>query len=196
MSWIWPANGATPSAPSDSTAWCALPPPCAAAFSTPRKPSVMQPAAPTCRPPGSCRGLANCMRQRSMPTVWCASEALEMSKSLLIISRQPPWSGPTAREALDIALAGGAFDLPIGMLFLDDGVFQLSTAQQPATLQQKDLGANLQALPMFGVEALYTSTRSLQERGLERQKLNLAVELLDDAGLTALVARYDQVITL
>jgi tRNA 2-thiouridine synthesizing protein C len=119
-----------------------------------------------------------------------------MSKSLLIISRQPPWSGPTAREALDIALAGGAFDLPIGMLFLDDGVFQLSTAQQPATLQQKDLGANLQALPMFGVEALYASSRSLQERGLQQQKLNLAVELLDDTGLTALVARYDQVITL
>lgn len=119
-----------------------------------------------------------------------------MSKSLLIISRQPPWSSPTAREALDIALAGGAFDLPIAMLFLDDGVFQLSTAQQPATLQQKDLGANLQALPMFGVEALYASSRSLQERGLEQQKLNLAVELLDDTGLTALVARYDQVITL
>ena len=119
-----------------------------------------------------------------------------MSKSLLIISRQPPWSGPAAREALDIALAGGAFDLPIGMLFLDDGVFQLSTAQQPATLQQKDLAANLQALPMFGVEALYASTRSLQERGLGQPKLNLAVELLDDAGLTALVARYDQVITL
>jgi tRNA 2-thiouridine synthesizing protein C len=119
-----------------------------------------------------------------------------MSKSLLIISRQPPWSGPAAREALDIALAGGAFDLPIGMLFLDDGVFQLNTAQQPGTLQQKDLGANLQALPMFGVEALYASARSLQERGLEQQKLHLPVELLDDADLTALVARYDQVITL
>ena len=46
-----------------------------------------------------------------------------MSKSLLVISRQAPWSGPSAREALDIVLAGGAFDLPIGLLFLDDGVF-------------------------------------------------------------------------
>ena len=46
-----------------------------------------------------------------------------MSKSMLIISRQAPWAGPAAREALDIALAGGAFDLPLAMLFLDDGVF-------------------------------------------------------------------------
>lgn len=119
-----------------------------------------------------------------------------MTQSLLIISRQAPWSGPGAREALDIALAGGAFDLPIGMLFLDDGVFQLSPAQQPANLQQKDLSANLQALPMFGVEALYASQRSLQERGLHEQALSLAAEVLDDVALTALIDRYDQVITL
>ncbi len=119
-----------------------------------------------------------------------------MSQSLLIISRQTPWSGPSAREALDIALAGGAFDLPIGLLFLDDGVLQLVPAQQPAALQQKDLSANLQALPMFGVEALYASARSLEERGLRGQPLSLAVEALDDAELTALIDRYDQVITL
>ncbi|MGE6792846.1 tRNA 2-thiouridine synthesizing protein C [Pseudomonas guineae] len=119
-----------------------------------------------------------------------------MSKSLLIISRQAPWSGPSAREALDIALAGGAFDLPVGMLFLDDGVFQLSGAQQPASLQQKDLSANLQALPMFGVEALYVSQRSLEERGLHQSSSSLAVELLNDTALTALIDRYDQVITL
>lgn len=119
-----------------------------------------------------------------------------MSKSLLIISRQAPWSGPGAREALDIALAGGAFDLPIGLLFLDDGVFQLSTGQQPGQLQQKDLGANQQALPMFGVEALYASQRSLSERGLSDTELNLAVQQLNDSALTALLDRYDQVITL
>jgi len=119
-----------------------------------------------------------------------------MSKSLLIISRQAPWSGPSAREALDIALAGGAFDLPIGLLFLDDGVFQLSSAQQPGNLQQKDLGANLQALPMFGVEALYVAQRSLAERGLQDQTSSLAVERLDDSSISALIDRYDQVITL
>ncbi|MDH4560630.1 sulfurtransferase complex subunit TusC [Pseudomonas sp. BN411] len=117
-------------------------------------------------------------------------------KSMLIISRQGPWSGPGAREALDIALAGGAFDLPLGLLFLDDGVFQLVANQQPTTLEQKDLTANLQALPLFGVESLYVSKRSLQERGLEGATLKLAVEVLDDSALTALIDRYDQVLTL
>lgn len=119
-----------------------------------------------------------------------------MAKSLLIISRQAPWAGPSAREALDIALAGGAFDLPLGLLFLDDGVFQLAAGQQPAQLQQKDLGANLQALPLFGVENLYAAARSLAERGLDATHLVLPAQVLDDSALGGLLNQYDQVITL
>lgn len=119
-----------------------------------------------------------------------------MAKSLLIISRQAPWAGPAAREALDIALAGGAFDLPISMLFLDDGVFQLAPDQRPATLEQKDLQANLQALPLFGVEALYASQRSLTERGLALATLTLPAQALDDSALRDLLQTHDQVITI
>lgn len=119
-----------------------------------------------------------------------------MARSMLIISRQAPWSGPSAREALDIVLAGGAFELPLGLLFLDDGVFQLAAAQQAAALEQKDLTANLQALPLFGVDALFAARRSLSERNLADTALALPVEVLDDAGLRALINRYDHVVTL
>ncbi|MCY1430221.1 Intracellular sulfur oxidation protein DsrF [compost metagenome] len=119
-----------------------------------------------------------------------------MAKSLLIVSRQAPWSGPSAREALDIALAGGAFELPIGLLFLDDGVFQLAPGQRPANIEQKDLQANLQALPLFGIDDLYVAARSLAERGLGADGLKLPAQILDDAALRDLIQRYDQVITL
>ncbi|AYN16920.1 sulfurtransferase TusC [Pseudomonas monteilii] len=119
-----------------------------------------------------------------------------MAKSLLIISRQAPWNGPSAREALDIALAGGAFDLPLGMLFLDDGVFQLAPDQQPTAVQQKNLAANLQALPMFGIEELFACSHSLTRRGLAADTLAMPVQVLDDAALTVLIARFDQVVTL
>lgn len=119
-----------------------------------------------------------------------------MARSMLIISRQSPWSGPSAREALDIVLAGGAFELPLGLLFLDDGVFQLAPCQESAMLQQKDLTANLQALPLFGIDALYVARRSLDERGLSDASLGLPVEVLDDDALRTLINRYDHVITL
>jgi len=118
-----------------------------------------------------------------------------MPKSLLIISRQAPWSGPSAREALDIVLAGGAFDLPIGLLFLDDGVFQLAAKQDAKALQQKDLSANLQALPMFGVEELFVCGDSSTARGLEGFALAEA-QVLSAPEITVLIDRYDQVITL
>ncbi|WP_448651833.1 sulfurtransferase complex subunit TusC [Pseudomonas fluorescens] len=116
-----------------------------------------------------------------------------MSKSLLVISRQAPWSGPSAREALDIVLAGGAFDLPIGLLFMDDGVFQLAPRQDAKAVQQKDLSANLQALGLFGIDDVFTCNHSLSERGLA---LPASAQPLSSAEISQLIDRYDQVITL
>lgn len=120
-----------------------------------------------------------------------------MPQSLLIISRQAPWSGPGAREALDIALAGGAFDLPIGLLFMDDGVFQLMPGQNAGALQQKDLTANLQALSLFGVEDLFACKDSLADRAILPAGLDAeTIKVLPADEIGALIDRYDQVITL
>jgi len=116
-----------------------------------------------------------------------------MSKSLLVISRQAPWSGPSAREALDIVLAGGAFDLPIGVLFMDDGVFQLAPHQDAKAVQQKDLGANLQALGLFGIDEVFACGHSLAARGLTHP---VNAQPLNDEQISQLIDRYDQVITL
>ena len=118
-----------------------------------------------------------------------------MAKSLLLVSRQAPWSDLAAREVLDIALAGGAFDLPVGMLFLDDGVLQLQSQQLPEQVEQKNLCANLQALPFFGIEALYVCARSLQERGMRDSRLGLPAEAVDASQIRDLFAHYDQVMT-
>ncbi len=116
-----------------------------------------------------------------------------MSTSLLVISRQAPWSGPSAREALDIVLAGGAFDLPIGLLFLDDGVFQLAPHQDANAVQQKDLGANLQALGLFGIDEVFACGHSLAARGLTHP---VNAQPLNNEQISQLIDRYDQVITL
>lgn len=116
-----------------------------------------------------------------------------MSRSLLVISRQAPWSGPSAREALDIVLAGGAFDLPIGLLFMDDGVFQLAPQQNAKAVQQKDLSANLQALGLFGIDDVFACGHSLAERGLIAPA---SAQALGNDAICKLIDRYDQVITL
>ena len=120
-----------------------------------------------------------------------------MPKSLLIISRQAPWSGPNAKEALDIVLAGGAFDLPIGLMFMDDGVFQLAPKQNATALQQKNLIANLQALSLFGIDDVYACHHSLAERGILPTGLAVDdIQALSADEVRILIDRFDQVITL
>ena len=55
-------------------------------------------------------------------------------KSLLIITRRPP-AHLAAREALDLALAAAAFGVPVGLLFMDDGVLQLRKGQDATLLE-------------------------------------------------------------
>ena len=116
-----------------------------------------------------------------------------MAKSVLLISRQAPWAGVAAAEALDIALAAGAFDLPLSVLFIDAGVLQLVAQQQSQILEQKDLSANLQALPMFGIEQLYASQHCLNARGVCQTQLAVPAELLDDVQIQQLIRQFDHV---
>jgi tRNA 2-thiouridine synthesizing protein C len=119
-----------------------------------------------------------------------------LARSVLIVTRAAPWSGLNAREALDIALAGGAYDLPLALLFMDEGVYQLLGDQQPKALELKDQGANLKALPLFGVSELFVCGSSLDERGIGTGELALEAVVLPEAELPLVFNRFDEVITL
>lgn len=117
-------------------------------------------------------------------------------KSLLLISRQAPWTGATARALLELGLTGGAFDLPITLVFLEDGVFQLLSGQQATAVQQKDLTANLQALPFFGIDEIYASARALEERGIHPNQLVPLAKTLADSELSNLFQQHDYAVSL
>lgn len=115
-------------------------------------------------------------------------------KSLLLVCQASPWSATTAREGLDIALAGGAFDLPIGMLWRGAGVLQLRNGQHPQQIGQQDLQAQLSALPLFGVQELYACADSLVHYGCAQTELLAGVQLLDCQQQQELLARAQQVL--
>ncbi|MFA5679621.1 MAG: sulfurtransferase complex subunit TusC [Pseudomonas sp.] len=116
-------------------------------------------------------------------------------KSLLVISRHPP-ARPEAREALDVVLSAAAFEVPCGILFMDDGVFQLLKGQDAAQIGQKSLAANLQALPLYGVEDILVCQHSLGERGLQANQCMLDARAMNNAEIATLLEHYDQIVTL
>lgn len=116
-------------------------------------------------------------------------------KSLLIISRHPP-ARQEARDALDVALSAAAFGVPCGILFMDDGVFQLLKGQDASQIGKKSLAANLQALPLYGVEDILVCQHSLGERGLQANQCILDARAMSNAEVATLIEHYDQIITL
>lgn len=116
-------------------------------------------------------------------------------KSLLIITRRPP-THLAAREALDLALAAAAFGVPVGLLFMGDGVLQLRKGQDASLLQQKSLTANLGALEMYGVEDVMVCRHSLIERGLNLNQCALTVDCVDNAQIATLLDHYNEVVSL
>lgn len=115
-------------------------------------------------------------------------------KKFLIISRSAPYGSSAAREALELALAATLFDQPVAILLLDDGVYQLLPNQAPAAIQQKNLGAMQQALPLYDIDRIYVSARAMAERGLTPADLALPVEAISDTQLAKFLSQQDVVL--
>ncbi len=116
------------------------------------------------------------------------------SKRYLIVCRRPPYGESYAREALDMALAAAAFDQPIALLFLGDGVTQLLREHDSNGIGEKSFEKQLSALPMYDITSIYADAEALQERGLTATDLSLPTQLLDNAAILALLHDHDVVL--
>ncbi|WP_019530318.1 sulfurtransferase complex subunit TusC [Dasania marina] len=117
-----------------------------------------------------------------------------MSKNLLIICRRPPYGNSLAREAIDIALAAGAFEQDISLLFIGDGLWQLNSQQDSAALALKNHGKALTALPLYGIENIYVQAEALAPRQLSAEALLLPVTVLSQTQIAALIDAADTVL--
>jgi tRNA 2-thiouridine synthesizing protein C len=117
-----------------------------------------------------------------------------ITKRFLFICRRPPYGSSLAREALDVALAAAAFDQPVAMLFLGDGVLQLLPQQKADAIDQKPLDKQLGALPLYDIDQLYVDADALQARKLSLADLAQPAQPLSVAEITALMAVHDVVL--
>ena len=118
-----------------------------------------------------------------------------MSKSILALCRQAPYGNALAREGLEAVLAAAAMDQAPAVLFCGDGVFQL-LPQNPATIGEKSLQRNLQALPMFDVETLHVCQASLVQRGIDPAAIELpGAEIRLVENTAAFIHGFDHVLS-
>ncbi|MCL7421141.1 MAG: sulfurtransferase complex subunit TusC [Methylobacter sp.] len=114
-------------------------------------------------------------------------------KKYLFVLRKPAHSGAQVQEMLDIILTTAAFDQQVGILLIDDGVFQLKNGQQPNIAGMKDVAAIFKALEIYDVHDVYAEVESLLERGLKPKDLCLPVREFYRKDIASLMKRYDVV---
>jgi tRNA 2-thiouridine synthesizing protein C len=115
-------------------------------------------------------------------------------KRILIVYRRPPYGESFAREALDVAMAGAAFDQSVALLFLGAGVAVLAKNQQSDGIQEKSLEKQFAALPLYDVNELYVDADALRQYHFSDTDLSLPAQLLDTHAITQLLERSDIVL--
>ena len=116
-------------------------------------------------------------------------------RSSLIINRSGPHSTPAARDALDAALASAAFGVQVGLLFIDDGVFQLLKTQNPEAAGLKGFTGIFESLPLYDVDRIFAAESALAARGLAPNDLVIPVQAVSKADIQALLNQYDNLLT-
>ncbi|MDJ0879065.1 MAG: sulfurtransferase complex subunit TusC [Halieaceae bacterium] len=115
-------------------------------------------------------------------------------KSLLLVFRRAPYGRSLSRAGYDLALAAAAFEQPVSLLFMDDGVWQLLPEQHADQINTKSVASTLASLPLYDVENLYVDMQSLDARGLAPVELRKEVVPLDATAVQALMHEHHQVL--
>lgn len=103
------------------------------------------------------------------------------TKNFLYVNRKAPYGTVYALESLEVVLIGAAFEQDVSLLFMDDGVFQITKGQDTAGAEFKNFSPTYSALGDYDIQKMYVCKDSLAERGLTLDDLmHLTYEDEDD----------------
>jgi tRNA 2-thiouridine synthesizing protein C len=103
------------------------------------------------------------------------------TKKFVYVNRKAPYGTVYALESLEVVLIGAAFEQEVQLLFIDDGVFQLTKGQSTEGVGMKNFSKTYAALGDYEVNQIYVDEQSLKDRGLTMDDLQaLTYEDEDD----------------
>jgi tRNA 2-thiouridine synthesizing protein C len=95
----------------------------------------------------------------------------EVIKKFLYLNRKAPYGTIYAWESLEVVLIGAAFDQEVRVMFVDDGVYQLTTGQDTKEVGMKNFSPTYRTLGDYEVKSVYVDKDSLESRGLTQDDL-------------------------
>jgi tRNA 2-thiouridine synthesizing protein C len=95
----------------------------------------------------------------------------EVVKKFMYLNRKAPYGTIYAWEALEVVLIGAAFDQDVSVMFLDDGVYQLTKGQDTKAIGMKNFSPTFRTLGDYEVKKIFVDRASLEARGLTQEDL-------------------------
>lgn len=116
-------------------------------------------------------------------------------KKFMYVNRKAPYGTIYALESLEVVLIGAAFEQDVSMVFVDDGVYQLTKGQDTAGVDMKNFSPTYRALEMYDVEKLYVGQEALESRGLTADDLIVDVEIKTADEIRDLMEEQDVILS-
>lgn len=116
------------------------------------------------------------------------------SSRLLVLIRRGPYGDSLGRAAVDAALAAAAFEQPLDLVFMGDGVLQLVPGQESDGVGRRNLGKLLASLPLYGIETVYAEKTSAERYGLDLEESPVPAHVVDASEIRAMVERCDHLL--
>ncbi|WGE35641.1 sulfurtransferase complex subunit TusC [Actinobacillus genomosp. 1] len=117
---------------------------------------------------------------------------------LAFLFTQPPFGTATSREGLDALLAASAFcaEDEIVICFLNDGVFNLLTQQQPNNILQKDHISTFKLIELYDLTECFICEESIKQRTLIDAELILPnANIIPQKELFTILAHAEKTLT-
>jgi tRNA 2-thiouridine synthesizing protein C len=115
-------------------------------------------------------------------------------KQLLVVVRHSPYGSSLARASLDVALAAAAFEQPVKLLFMGDGVLQLLPEQDSQAIGQKNIGRLLSSLPLYDIDMVYADAEAVARHGIDLGSAQLPAQALDEHAMQQLMISCDHLL--
>lgn len=104
-----------------------------------------------------------------------------------------PYHGILTQDALDFAMGATNYGHDVRLLFIDEGVLQLLSGQQPAE-GIKNHEKRLKALPFFDIEELFCCQSSLEDRNMKKEDIPHDIRLCDSEAISTILNHCDHVV--
>lgn len=121
-----------------------------------------------------------------------------MIQNILVIINNSIYETEDAENGLDFVMAATAFDLPVKILFKNNGVLNLiSNVNNNKTNQDENSIDFIKAADLYEIDPIYIIKSDLTKHNLDIDKLILdknLIELIDDANLDNFLKKFDHII--